>query len=483
MVDKRVFSKVLVANRGEIAVRIMRSAQELGLKVVAIYEETDKDAFHIMRADEAVCIGSGPRKDYLNIDKIILAAQQTGAQAIHPGYGFLAENPDFPEACTSAGLVFIGPPPEVIRNLGSKVIARKIAQATGVRVIPATGVLAPGAPGEEAALAFAEAHGFPIMIKAVSGGGGRGIRQVEDRDSLLTGLKRSRSEALMSFGDDNIYLEKCMYRPRHVEVQILADSYGNVVHLGTRNCSIQRRHQKLIEIAPAGLEPALTAEICDAAVRVVRAAEYLSAGTVEFLVEADGTYYFLEVNTRLQVEHTVTEVLTGIDIVREQLLIAMGEPISFSQEQVHERGFAIELRINAEDPKNDFLASPGVIQVYRSSAGHGVRLDGAIYQGYKITPYYDSMIVKLTVYGFTWREAVDRMARALNGFLIIGVKTTIPYFQQIVKEPDFIGMKLDTAYIDDHPQLMGYQEQEREVEKLARLIAEINANEKNPYTQ
>ena len=290
MVDKRVFSKVLVANRGEIAVRIMRSAQELGLKVVAIYEETDKDAFHIMRADEAVCIGSGPRKDYLNIDKIILAAQQTGAQAIHPGYGFLAENPDFPEACTSAGLVFIGPPPEVIRNLGSKVIARKIAQATGVRVIPATEMLAPGAPGEEAALTLPRHHGYPIMIKAVSGGGGRGIRQVGDRDSLLAGLKRSRSEALMSFGDDNIYLEKCVHRPRHVEVQILADSYGNVVHLGTRNCSIQRRHQKLVEIAPAGLDPAFTAEICDAAVRVARAAKYLSAGTVEFLVEPDGTY-------------------------------------------------------------------------------------------------------------------------------------------------------------------------------------------------
>jgi len=272
-----------------------------------------------------------------------------------------------------------------------------------------------------------------------------------------------------------------VHRPRHVEFQILADSYVNVVHLGTRNCSIQRRHQKLIEIAPAGLEPALTAEICDAAVRVARAAGYLSAGTVEFLVEHDGAYYFLEVNTRLQVEHTVTEVLTGIDIVREQLLIAMGESISFSQEQVHERGFAIELRINAEDPKNDFLASPGVIQVYRSSAGHGVRLDGAIYQGYKITPYYDSLIVKLTVYGFTWREAVDRMARALNGFLIIGVKTTIPYFRQIVNEPDFIRMQLDTAYIDDHPQLLDYREQEREVEKLARLIAEINAYEKNPH--
>jgi pyruvate carboxylase subunit A len=481
MVEKLKFSKILVANRGEIAVRIMRSAQELGLKVVAIYEETDKDAYHIMRADEAVCIGPGPRKDYLNIDKIIAAAQKTGAQAIHPGYGFLAENPDFPEACTAAGLVFIGPPPEVIRNLGSKVIAQKIAKATGIRVVPATEVLASGTQGEEAALAFAAKHDYPIMIKAVSGGGGRGIRQVDDKSSLLSGLSRSRAEALMSFGDDNIYLEKCIHRPRHVEVQILADSYDNVVHLGTRNCSIQRRHQKLVEIAPAGLAPALTEEICDTAVRVTRAAKYLSAGTVEFLVEPDNTYYFLEVNTRLQVEHTVTEVVTGIDIVREQFLIAMGEPISFSQDQVAERGYAIELRINAEDPKNGFLASPGVIQVYRSTGGHGVRLDGAVYQGYKITPFYDSLIVKLTVYGFAWREAVDRMARALNGFLIIGVKTTIPYFQQIVKEPDFMQMQLDTAYIDDHPQLLDYREQEREVEKLARLIAEINAYEKNPH--
>jgi pyruvate carboxylase subunit A len=482
MVEKLVFSKILVANRGEIAVRIMRSAQELGLKVVAIYEETDKDAFHIMRADEAVCIGPGPRKDYLNIDKIITAAKQTGAQAIHPGYGFLAENPDFPEACTNAGLVFIGPPPEVIRNLGSKVIARKIARASGIPVVPATETLAPDAHGEEEALAFAAQHGYPIMIKAVSGGGGRGIRQVEEESSLLAGLKRSRAEALMSFGDDNIYLEKCLLRPRHVEVQILADSYGHVVHLGTRNCSIQRRHQKLIEIAPAGLEPALTRKICEAAVRAVRAAKYLSAGTVEFLVAPDGAHYFLEVNTRLQVEHTVTEVVTGIDIVREQFLIAMGEPLSFSQEQVSERGYAIELRINAEDPKNDFLASPGMVEVYRSSAGPGVRLDGTVYQGYKITPYYDSLIVKLTVYGFTWREAVDRMGRALNGFLIIGVKTTIPYFQQIVKEPDFIRMQLDTGYIDDHPQLLDYREQEREMDKLARLIAEINAYEKNPYT-
>jgi len=481
MVTKREFSKILVANRGEIAVRVMRSAQELGLKVVAIFEETDKDAYHIMRADEAVCIGPGPRKDYLTIDKIIAAARQTGAQAIHPGYGFLAENPDFPEACTNAGLVFIGPPPQVIRDLGSKVVARKMAQAAKIRVVPATDMLSAGTAGDEEALAFAAECGYPIMIKAVSGGGGRGIRQVNDESSLLEGLSRSRGEALMSFGDDNIYLEKCIRRPRHVEVQILADSYGNIVHLGTRNCSIQRRHQKLVEIAPAGLDPALTAEICEAAVRVSQAARYLSAGTVEFLVEPDGTYYFLEVNTRLQVEHTVTEAVTGIDIVREQFLIAMGEPISFAQEQIVERGYAIELRINAEDPKNDFLASPGVIQVYRSTGGHGVRLDGAVFQGYKIPPFYDSLIVKLTVYGFTWNEAVDRMGRALDGFLILGVKTTIPYFKRIVNEADFRQMNLDTAYIDYHPQLLDYREEEREVDKLARLIAEINAHGKNPY--
>ncbi len=480
---KQSFDKILVANRGEIAVRVLRSAQELGLKVVAIYEETDKDAYHIMRADEAVCIGPGPRQDYLNIQRIIEAAKKTGAQAIHPGYGFLSENPDFPQACTNAGLAFIGPPPGVIRNLGSKVVARKIAQEAGVQVVPATEVLTPGPAGDREAQAFGKDNGYPVMIKAVSGGGGRGIRQVTDEQALLAGLKQSRSEALISFGNDAIYLEKGIDRPKHVEVQILADSYGNVVHLGTRNCSIQRRHQKLIEIAPGGLAPGLTSAICEAAVKIVRAAGYLSAGTVEFLVDPEGAFYFLEVNTRLQVEHTVTEVVTGIDIVREQLLIAQGEPISFSQDQVVERGYAVQVRINAEDPKNNFFASPGVVQVYQSPGGPGVRLDGSIYQGYEIPRYYDSMMVKLTVYGYTWPEAVQRLSRALKGFLIIGVKTTIPYFQQIVTDPDFIGMEFDTSYIDRHPQLLDYLEAEREVDKIARLVAEINAYGKNPHAQ
>jgi pyruvate carboxylase subunit A len=474
-------NKILVANRGEIAVRIMRSAQELDLKVVAIYEETDKNAFHIMRADEATCIGPGPRKDYLNIGKIIQAAKDTGAQAIHPGYGFLSENPEFPQACADAGIIFIGPPPEVIRNMGSKVIARHIAQEAGIPVIPASPTLAGGLEGERQAQAFAAEHGYPIMIKAVSGGGGRGIRQINSEKELLAGLKLSRSEALMSFGNEDIYLEKVIPRPQHVEVQILADHYGNIVHLGTRNCSIQRRHQKLIEIAPAGLPPALSREICEAAIRMARAANYVSAGTVEFLVAPDHSFYFLEVNTRIQVEHTVTEVVTGIDIIREQLLIAQGQPISFSQDQVVERGYAIQVRINAEDPKNNFMASPGVVQVYFPSAGPGVRLDGAIYQGYEIPPYYDSLLVKLTVSGFTWQEAVDRLHRALKGFLILGVKTTIPYFLQIVHDPDFIMRRLSTHYIDEHPQLLDYVEEERMVDKLARLIAEINAHGRNPY--
>jgi pyruvate carboxylase subunit A len=483
MEQKIMFEKILVANRGEIAVRIMRSAQELDIKTVAIYEETDKDSYHITQGDEAVCVGPGPRKEYLNIESIIEAAKKAGAQAIHPGYGFLAENPDFPKACNEAGLVFIGPPHDVIRNLGSKVIARRIAEESNIPVIPATEILSEGGQGEKEALAFAAEHKYPIMIKAVAGGGGRGIRQVDDEKGLLAGIKQSRSEALMSFGSDEVYLERCVQRPQHIEVQILADQYGNVVHLGTRNCSIQRRHQKLIEMAPAGLKKPLADEICAAAVKAARAANYFSAGTVEFLVEPDGTFYFLEVNTRIQVEHTVTEMVTGIDLVREQLLIALGEPVGFSQDQVVERGYAIELRINAEDPKNEFFASPGVIEVFRAPGGHGVRLDGAIYQGYEIPRYYDSMLVKLTVYGFTWQEAVDRLARALKGFVIIGVKTTIPYFQQILQESDFIQMKFDTSYIATHPHLVEYLEEEREMEKVARLIAEINAHGYNPHAK
>ncbi|MBP8645393.1 MAG: acetyl-CoA carboxylase biotin carboxylase subunit [Syntrophobacteraceae bacterium] len=478
-----MFKKLLVANRGEIAIRISRAAQELGIKTVAVYEETDKTSLHIMRADEAVCIGSGPRKDYLNIDRMIQAAQSVGAEAIHPGYGFLAENPAFSRRCIEAGLAFVGPPPQVISDMGSKVIARGIMVKAGIPVIPGTEILADNEAGERQAVEFAEEFGFPVMIKAVAGGGGRGIRAAGKMSELVKGIKTARSEARMAFGNDRIYLEKGLTKPRHVEVQILADQHGNVVHLGTRNCSIQRRHQKMIEIAPALFPQQMLDEICGTAVQAARASNYVNAGTVEFLLDREDRFYFLEVNTRIQVEHTVTEMITGIDIVREQIRIAAGEPLSITQKDVTFRGMAIELRITAEDPKNNFLANPGLIKIYRTPGGHGVRLDGAVYQGYEIPSYYDSMLVKLTVYGFTWREAVDRLDRALSGFTIAGVKTTIPFYRQILKDPDFIEQRFDTSYIETHPQLLSYQEDVPDIEKLASLIAEINAHGYNPYAE
>ncbi|NLI32270.1 MAG: acetyl-CoA carboxylase biotin carboxylase subunit [Deltaproteobacteria bacterium] len=476
-----MFKKLLVANRGEIAIRIMRSAQEMGIQTVAIFEETDKTALHIMRADEAICIGSGPRKDYLNVDRIIQAAKATGAEAIHPGYGFLAENPNFSKECTEAGLVFIGPPSQVIMDMGSKVVAREIMGRAGIPVIPGTGVLPPGEEGENAAIEFAKVCDFPIMIKAVAGGGGRGIRMAQGMTELLRGINMARSEARMAFGNDDVYLEKSLVRPRHVEVQILADVHGNVIHLGTRNCSIQRRHQKMIEIAPAMLPTALMDAICQTAVQASRASNYVNAGTVEFLLDQDDRFYFLEVNTRLQVEHTVTEMITGVDIVREQIRIAAGEPISFKQDEITFRGTSIELRITAEDPKNNFAPSPGVMQIYQTPGGHGTRLDGAVYQGYEVPRYYDSMLVKLTVYGFTWREAVDRLRRSLDGFVIAGLKTTIPYYKQIAQDPDFIEQRFDTSFIETHQHLLDYLEHVPEVEKLAALVAEINAHGYNPY--
>ncbi len=478
-----MFKKLLVANRGEIAIRIMRSAQELGIKTVAVYEETDKTAMHIMRADEAVCIGSGPRRDYLNIERIIQAAQSSQAEAIHPGYGFLAENPAFSKQCTEAGLVFVGPPPQVIIDMGSKVIARQIMAEAGIPVIPGTQVLPPGDEGSEIATGFAAKHRFPIMVKAVAGGGGRGIRVAQNMDELARFIEIGRSEAKMAFGNDEVYLEKGLTSPRHVEVQILADGHGNVIHLGTRNCSIQRRHQKMIEMAPAFLPEDLSNTICDTAVRAARASNYLSAGTVEFLLDQDDNYYFLEVNTRIQVEHTVTEDITGIDIVREQLQVAAGQPLSISQKDIFFRGTAIELRITAEDPKSNFMPNPGLIEIYQSTGGHGVRIDGAVYQGYEIPRFYDSMLCKLTVYGFTWKEAVDRLRRSLDGFLIAGVKTTIPYYKQIVTDADFINQNFDTSYIEKHPKLLDYQEEVPPMGKLAALVAGINAYGYNPYAE
>jgi pyruvate carboxylase subunit A len=474
--------KVLVANRGEIALRIIRTVKELELDAVAVYEKPDSEAFYLRFADQAVLIGDGPRKDYLSIDKIIWAARKSGADAIHPGYGFLAENADFSAACEEAGIIFIGPPPQVIRDLGDKVVARRIMQEAGIPFIPGTDNLPAGDAGLEHALAFGNEAGFPIMLKASCGGGGRGIRKVKNEAELRAQLPMARTEALSAFNDDSIYVEKCVESPRHVEVQILADSHGNTIHLGTRDCSIQRRHQKLLEIAPADLPPDVLEAMHEAAIKAAKKAGYVNAGTVEFLVDPQtNKFWFMEVNTRLQVEHTVTESLTGIDIVRQQILIAEGKKLELaSVNQLVNK--AVQVRINAEDPKNSFMPEGGKrVEVYQSPGGPGIRLDGVVYQGYKIPTEYDSLLVKLTIRSYNWEHTIQRLRRALNDFLIVGPKTTIPFYLSICDEPDFQKGVFNTSYLDSHPEIFDYPEQEREIAKLSKLIAEIHSKKMNPY--
>jgi len=476
-------TKILVANRGEIAIRLIRAIQELGHLAVAVYEAPDEMSRHIRIADEAILLGDGPRTDYLNIEKVIRAAKISGAQAIHPGYGFLAENPYFAKACEAEGIIFIGPTSEIIANLGNKVIARKIMADAGIPMVPGTSNLQQGKEGIQEALQFTEKYGFPVMLKATSGGGGRGIRLIENAEQMVEQIPLARSEALAAFNDDSVYLEKVVINPKHVEVQILADHGGNTVHLGTRDCSIQRRNQKLIEIAPSMIQKQdLLDEICETAVKAAKAANYLNAGTVEFLIDSDLNYYFMEINTRVQVEHTVTEMITGIDIVRNQINLALGSSLPFTQNDVQLRGHAIEVRINAEDPKNDFMPEGGKkVEVYRSTGGFGVRLDGFVYQGYVIPEVYDSLLVKLTVHGFTWDETVGRLIRCLNNFHIRGPKTTIPFYLNIAKEKDFVSGSFDTSYIETHPYIFIYDEDSSEVGKLAKLIAEIHHRKINTY--
>ncbi|MDX1775571.1 MAG: acetyl-CoA carboxylase biotin carboxylase subunit [Desulfobulbales bacterium] len=475
--------KILVANRGEIAIRVIRAAQELGHKAVAIYETPDTEALHVRVADEAIWLGDGPRKDYLDIAKVIKAARKSGADAIHPGYGFLAENPEFAKACEDAGLVFIGPTSEVITNLGNKVIARDIMKGANIPMVPGTPNLSSGDEGVEEALAFASEYGYPIMLKATAGGGGRGIRRIENDNEMKEQIPMARAEAKAAFNNDNVYLEKVVINPKHVEVQVIADTFGNVVHLGTRDCSIQRRNQKLVEIAPSMIEDkAVTDAICEAAVKAAQAANYTNAGTVEFLVDKDMNFYFMEINTRIQVEHTVTEMVTGIDIVRTQIKLAFGKKLLFSQEDVQIRGHAIEMRINAEDPQNDFMPEGGkTVSIYRSPGGYGVRLDGFVYQGYTIPEVYDSLLVKLTVHGYSWNETVDRLKRCLRNFVIIGPKTTIPFYLELVNDPDFQKGDFDTSYLETHTHLLDYDVQNTEINKLAKLIAEIHYKEENTY--
>jgi len=475
--------KILVANRGEIALRVIRAIQELGHTAVAVFETPDNDALHIRAADEAVWLGDGPRCDYLNIDKVVAAAQKVGAKAVHPGYGFLAENPKFAKACEDAGLTFIGPTSQVIEQLGNKVIAREIMAKAGIPMVPGTDNLPAGDEGVTAAVAFADRYGYPVMLKATSGGGGRGIRRIENQDELIASIPLARSEARAAFNDDRVYLEKVVINPKHVEVQIIADNFGHVVHLGTRDCSIQRRNQKLIEIAPSMIQDqAVLDKICDTAVIAAQASNYTNAGTVEFLLDKELNFYFMEINTRIQVEHTVSEMITGIDIVRTQIKLALGKQLVFGQEDVHLRGHAVEVRINAEDPRNNFMPEGGkTVSVYRSPGGYGVRLDGFVYQGYKIPEVYDSLLVKLTVAGYSWNETVDRLRRCLTNFVIAGPKTTIPFYLNLVDDPDFRSGEFDTSYLDTHAHLFTYKDKKSEVDKLAALIAEIHFRQENPY--
>ncbi len=475
--------KILVANRGEIALRIIRAIQELGHTAVAVYETPDKDALHIRVADEAIWLGDGPRADYLDIDKVIAACKKTGTDAVHPGYGFLAENPLFAKACEDNGIVFIGPSSEVINSLGNKVIARQIMADAGIPMVPGTQNLSAGEAGEQEAREFGAKYGYPIMLKATAGGGGRGIRRIENEEQLKEEYPVARSEAKAAFNDDSVYLEKVVLTPKHVEVQVIADADGNTVHLGSRDCSIQRRNQKLVEIAPSLIQDQkLVDDICNTAVTAAKAASYFNAGTVEFLVDKDWNYYFMEINTRVQVEHTVSEMVTGIDIVRTQIKLALGKKLAFTQDDVQIRGYAIEVRINAEDPQNNFMPEGGkTVSVYRSPGGYGVRLDGFVYQGFTVPEVYDSLLVKLTVHGFSWNETVDRLGRCLKNFVITGPKTTIPYYLNVIADPDFQKGDFDTSFIDTHPELTEYDDQVSEGNKMAHLIAEIHNKGENPY--
>ncbi|MCL6610974.1 MAG: acetyl-CoA carboxylase biotin carboxylase subunit [Peptococcaceae bacterium] len=446
-----MFKKILVANRGEIALRIIRACREMGILSVAVYSDADRDSLPVRAADQAVCIGPAPPAgSYLNIRNIVSAALISGADAVHPGYGFLAENPEFARLVEEQGMVFIGPAPEAIERMGDKAAARETVTGAGVPVVP-------GSPGavedEEAALKTAAEIGYPVMIKASAGGGGRGMRVARSPEELVRALRTARTESRAAFGSAEVYLERCVENPRHIEFQILADRYGNIVHLGERDCSIQRRNQKVIEEAPStALDDSLRREMGLAAVRAARSVGYFSAGTVEFLLDRGGNYYFIEMNTRIQVEHPVTEMVTGIDLVKEQIRIAAGKRLCLTQEEVVIRGWSIECRINAEDPARNFTPCPGRITVYAPPGGPGVRVDSAAFQGWDVPRYYDSMLGKLITWGQDRNEAVARMARALDEFVIGGVTTTIPFHREVLNNRFFLRGEVDTGFIEKHLQ-------------------------------
>jgi len=480
-----MFKKILIANRGEIACRVIRACREMRIGTVAVYSDADKDALHVRMADEAFHIGPPPSSEsYLRGDRIIDVALGCGAEAIHPGYGFLSENADFVRAVTKAGVTFIGPPPEAMEGLGGKMSARKIATSAGVPIVP--GTTEPLSSYDDAKAIAAEI-GYPVMLKASAGGGGKGMRLVFEESELRSALDGARSEALAGFGDDAVYVEKAVVRPRHIEIQVFSDKHGNHVHLGERECSIQRRHQKVIEESPSPINSAeLRAEMGACAVMVAKAVNYVGAGTVEFLVsDLDRSFYFLEMNTRLQVEHPVTELVTGIDLVREQIRVAWGHELSFTQDDIVMRGHAIECRVYAEDPASNFMPSPGRITRLRLPHGSGVRDDGGVYEGAEVSIFYDPMISKLATYGRDRSEAIDRMRRALMEYEVGGIRTTVPFFREVMEDEDFIEGKLDTGFIprfNERRKPENISEYDRDMAVLAAAVAYAEPKSAGPQT-
>ncbi|MEK5441897.1 MULTISPECIES: acetyl-CoA carboxylase biotin carboxylase subunit [unclassified Fredinandcohnia] len=443
-----MLKKILIANRGEIAVRIIRACKELGIETVAVFSEADRESLHVQLADEAYCIGPKSSKDsYLNFTNIISVAKLTESEGIHPGYGFLAENADFAELCREVNLTFIGPSPEAINKMGTKDVARETMRQAGVPIVPGSqGIIKD--TGE--AIALANDMGYPVIIKATAGGGGKGIRVAKDEEELTKGINITQQEAATAFGNPGVYIEKYIQDFRHVEIQVLADNHGNVIHLGERDCSIQRRLQKLVEETPSpALNEATRQKMGDAAVKAAQAVNYSGAGTIEFIYDhVNDQFYFMEMNTRIQVEHPVTEMVTGVDLIKEQIRVASGEELSLTQSEVTFNGWAIECRINAENPEKNFMPSPGKIEMYLPPGGLGVRVDSAAYPGYSIPPYYDSMIAKLITYGATREEAIARMKRALSEFVIEGVHTTIPFHLKLMNHEKFVGGDFNTKFLE-----------------------------------
>ena len=474
-----MFNKVLIANRGEIAVRIIRACRELGLRTVAVYSEADRQGLHVRYADEAYLLGPAPsRESYLRGDKIIEIARKCGAKAIHPGYGFLAERADFAQDCLDAGLAFIGPKPSSIAAMGDKAVARATVAKAGVAVVP--GTEGEGGLSDEELLSVAPEIGFPLLVKATAGGGGKGMREVHNLDEMHSLLHSARREAEASFGDGNVYLEKLVEGARHIEIQILADTHGNVIHLGERECSLQRRHQKLLEESPSPFisdDDEMRQRMGSVAVRAAQSVGYVNAGTIEFLVDKDKNFYFLEMNTRLQVEHPVTEMVTGVDIVKEQIRIARGRQLRYTQENIHLNGWAIECRINAEDAYNNFLPSTGQISHSLLPTGPGVRVDTGVYPGFEISPYYDSLISKLIVWGETRAEAILRMRRALEEYKIVGVRTNIPFHQNLMDSHRFMGGQFDTRFVEERFSMEAAEEGKTPRPEIAAIIATLVAHE------